>query len=399
MTKNIGDQIKDAIQDAITTQDFSSMRNIVEQSIGAATASISAGLEQAQKKAASDKAEHIKRQNEYFEQMNRQRQELMAVQNRFMSAGGMKASGYVMAIGGGSLAASFAIMSLLAFIGAGLLSSGFTVGAAILLVLCAASVTLCVFGAKRAGFASRFQLYRRILGSRSYCSIKELAAQTGESSATGVGDLRKMIGKGLFREGHLDDQTTTLMVTDATYQQYRQALQAKEERDRQERLIRSVERADGTKPLSSEAQAMLERGQAYLAKIRASNNEIPDAVVSEKLEQTEMILQNIFKRAQEHPEVIPDLEQLMNYYLPLTIKLLDAYEELDAQPIQGENIQTSKKEIEETIDTLNIAFEKLLDSIFQDTTWDVSTDITVLHTVLAQEGLVDDPFDRPQEEH
>ena len=53
-----------------------------------------------------------------------------------------------------------------------------------------------------------------------------------------------------------------------------------------------------------------------------------------------------------------------------------------------------EKEIEETIDTLNIAFEKLLDSIFRDTAWDVSTDISVLHTVLAQEGLTEDDFEK-----
>lgn len=403
MSKNIGDQIKDAIQDAIATQDFSSMKNIVERSINAATASISAGLEQAQQKAAEnkavDQAEYIKRQNEYFEQMNRQRQEVLAIQNRYTPSSGMKASGYALAIGGGVLAASFGIMSLLGFIGAGLLSATFNIGASVLLGLCAGSIALCIWGAKRAGFAGRFQRYRRVLGSRTFCTVKELASQTGEPDATVVKDLRKMIEKGMFREGHLDDRATTLIVTNETYQQYRQTLAAKEERERQDRLIKSVEGPDETKPLSREAQAMLERGQAYLTKIRASNDEIPDPVVSEKLEQTELILQNIFERAQEHPEVIPDLEQLMNYYLPVTIKLLDAYEDLDSQAIQGESIQTSKKEIEETLDTLNIAFEKLLDSIFRDTAWDVSTDITVLHTVLAQEGLVDNPFDRPQEEH
>ena len=49
-------------------------------------------------------------------------------------------------------------------------------------------------------------------------------------------------------------------------------------------------------------------------------------------------------------------------------------------------------EIEKTIDTLNTAFEKLLDSIFEDTAMDVSSDISVLHTVLAQEGLTEDEF-------
>ena len=299
-----------------------------------------------------------------------------------------------MAIGGGILAASFGIMTLLALIGAATFAPGFNAGAIGLAVLCATSIVLCVCGVKRTGFANRFRAYRHILGSRTHCTIKELMAQTGESDAQVVKDLRKMIGKGMFREGHLDDQTTTLMVTDGTYQQYQQSVQARTERERQEQLIRTVGPDENATPLTSEAIAMLQRGQAYLTKIRTSNEEIPDPIVSQKLEQTELILQNIFERAQEHPEVIPDLEQLMNYYLPVTVKLLDAYEELDKQSIQSENIQASKQEIAETLDTLNAAFEKLLDSIFKDTTWDVSTDITVLHTVLAQEGLVDDPFDR-----
>ena len=36
---------------------------------------------------------------------------------------------------------------------------------------------------------------------------------------------------------------------------------------------------------------------------------------------------------------------------------------------------------------INIAFENLLDSFFKETAWDVSTDISVLKTMLAQEGL------------
>ena len=52
----------------------------------------------------------------------------------------------------------------------------------------------------------------------------------------------------------------------------------------------------------------------------------------------------------------------------------------------------SKKEIEDTLDTLNIAFEKLLDDLFQETAWDVSSDISVLKTMLAQEGLTKTEF-------
>ena len=80
----------------------------------------------------------------------------------------------------------------------------------------------------------------------------------------------------------------------------------------------------------------------------------------------------------------------MEYYLPTTVKLLEAYQEMEAQPVAGENIRSSKKEIEATLETLNAAFEKLLDGMFQETAWDVSSDISVLQTLLAQEGLTDD---------
>ena len=79
----------------------------------------------------------------------------------------------------------------------------------------------------------------------------------------------------------------------------------------------------------------------------------------------------------------------MSYYLPTTLKLLQAYQEFDAQPIQGENIRSAKAEISDTLDTITIAFENLLDSLL-NTIMDISTDISALETMLAQEGLTKD---------
>ncbi len=105
-------------------------------------------------------------------------------------------------------------------------------------------------------------------------------------------------------------------------------------------------------------------------------------------------MDRIFERVEQNPESAGDIRRLMDYYLPTTVKLLDAYQELDAQPVQGENILSSKKEIEGTLDTLNMAFEKLLDDLFQETAWDVSSDISVLRTILAQEGLTTEDWER-----
>ena len=138
----------------------------------------------------------------------------------------------------------------------------------------------------------------------------------------------------------------------------------------------------------------LEAGEAYIRRIRKCNDDIPGEEVSAKITRTEQLVQQIFERVEEHPETVSDIRKLMEYYLPTTVKLLDAYAELDAQPVQGEHIASSKREIEAALDTLNIAFEKLLDGLFRDTAWDVSADISVLQTMLAQEGLTNNDFRR-----
>ena len=146
-------------------------------------------------------------------------------------------------------------------------------------------------------------------------------------------------------------------------------------------------------------QEVLDRGNAFIAQIRSCNDAIPGEEISGKISRMELIVQRIFQRAEQHPEIVPDLKRLMDYYLPMTVKLLTAYAEMDAQPVQGETIQASKREIEDTLDTLNLAFEKLLDSVFKETAMDVSSDISVLNTLLAREGLAEDELTKLQKQN
>ena len=114
--------------------------------------------------------------------------------------------------------------------------------------------------------------------------------------------------------------------------------------------------------------------------------------MSKKLDRLELLITRIFHEARKDPDMVSDLKKMMSYYLPTTKKLLDAYCELDSQPVKGQNIESTKKEIEDTLDTLNTAFGNLLDSLFQETAWDISSDISVLETMLAQEGLTGHRF-------
>ena len=117
------------------------------------------------------------------------------------------------------------------------------------------------------------------------------------------------------------------------------------------------------------------------------NDNIPGEEISAKLFRLENLLKEIFEGLREHPEQLPQMRKFMNYYLPTTLKLVSAYEEFDDLSAQGEEIAEAKAEIEKTLDSINSAFEELLNRMFRDTAFDVTADAQVLQTMLAKEGL------------
>ncbi len=248
--------------------------------------------------------------------------------------------------------------------------------------------TLLSSGIRSLGRVSRYKVYLKALGKNTHIALEKLSRSVGKPVKFVRKELQGMINQGLFLEGHLDHEEQNLITSDETYAHYEQSRLQMEAR-------KQAEAAAPKQPSSApdpKVQEVLDRGNAYLREIRRCNDEIPGEEISAKISRMEAIVQRIFERAKAHPEIIPDLKKLMDYYLPMTIKLLNAYADMDRQPIQGNTIRASKQEIDTTLDTLNLAFEKLLDSVFQDTAMDVSSDISVLHTLLAQEGLTGDDF-------
>ena len=94
----------------------------------------------------------------------------------------------------------------------------------------------------------------------------------------------------------------------------------------------------------------------------------------------------------KQPKQLDELDQFMEYYLPTTVKLVTSYQEFAAVEFPGDNIKRAKKEIRQTLDTINGAFEKLLDDFYQDKTFDVLSDASVLQSMLAREGLTASEF-------
>lgn len=425
-TKNIGEQIHDAVQDAVGSQDYSKLQQTIEQSIEIAAQNIGRGIAQAQESYRKAQVEAASKQraagssapeppqgafetqgrtSEYHQESKRRaseratqrelrkREQALLAQREnalYTRTGGRLGGSIAMIVFGAIFTLTFTPIAIAALAFESFLTAG------ILGVFALAGIGGLIAGIVRTVFCSRASKYRKIIGVRDYCYLRDISAVTGEPQHKVLAQLKKMLRKGMFQQAALDDDQTMIIMTSECYEQYRQAQRLEQSRKRQERIAGSVEEPQEDVTLNAEQKALLARGEAYIAKIRLSNEAIPGEEISKKIDQIEHVVRLIFQRAAEQPQVIADLGQLMDYYLPTTVKLLDAYRELDQQPLQGDTIVQSKREIEGALDSLSVAFEKLLDSIFRDMAWDVSSDISVLHTVLAQEGLVSSPFDASQ---
>ena len=273
----------------------------------------------------------------------------------FLKGTSVKIGGIFLAVTGYVFGAASLIFLLLLCISA--LAAGWElllrIGAGAFALFTVVFLVMAVSGTRMAGSVSRFRKYVGLIGNREYCDIKELSQKTGRPVKNVVKDLKKMIGKGWFCQGHLDEQESCLMVSDGAYRQYMELME-RTRREKAEREAAAQKREQEYSRLSPEVQKIIEAGDEYVRKIREANDAIPGEEISAKISRMETLVDRIFDRVEQKPDTVDDIRKLMEYYLPTTIKLLEAYEELDAQPVQGENIISSKQEIEKTLDTLNM---------------------------------------------
>lgn len=123
----------------------------------------------------------------------------------------------------------------------------------------------------------------------------------------------------------------------------------------------------------------------YLWDISNAKAQIHKKSVVEKIDRMEMLLNQM--TLIKHPENFPQLNRLTEYYLPSIVNMLHVYAEMETQEVEGENIKKTRKKIEECLDSFNDALERMHDGMYQDIAMDIASDIKVLKTMLAKDGL------------
>lgn len=302
-------------------------------------------------------------------------------------AGSAVAYTVVGGIGVGITAVSTIVGGLTGLIaGTATLGSGFVFSAAFLGVFS----LLLGKGMRMQKLSALANRYVEIIGKRQYIDIATLALSLNKSERRAVREIKKLLSQGYFPQGHLDRNCTTFILTDEVFNHYLELETSGPTPGIIDTTARSGDEQEFptlTPEESAELSRMIREGNDYILKIKELNNAIPGVEISAKLDRLEGLLKEIFVRVREHPEQMSRIHELMDYYLPTSVKLVDAYREYDKVSEPGKEILSAKKDIENTLDTINSALGKLLNRLFKDSVLDVTTDAQVLKTILAQKGL------------
>ena len=124
-----------------------------------------------------------------------------------------------------------------------------------------------------------------------------------------------------------------------------------------------------------------------VSEMKRLDESIEDPGISADIVRLEQISEGILAAVKQDPKKLPQIRRFMDYYLPTTLKLLNSYDRMSGAGVSGENISSALTKVEAIMRTIVAAFEKQLDSLYGADALDISTDITVLETMLAREGL------------
>ena len=263
-----------------------------------------------------------------------------------------------------------------------------------LLTFFVSNVILTLRGRYLRNRVKRFKQYVNSLDGQNYCSIEELATSIEKKNKYVVKDLRKMSNLGMFKEAHIDDKQTYFMLSNEVYDNYLKSQESLKQRNEEELRRQEKSNEERNDPEKRELRYTIDMGRNYIDQIKSVNDAIPEEEISNKLYRLENIVTQILDYIENNPKKLSEVNKFTNHYLPITLKLVNSYKELNDQLVQGDNIKNAKNEIEKSIDIINSAFEKLLDDLFEEIALDISTDISVLETLFTQEGLTKKDFEK-----
>jgi 5-bromo-4-chloroindolyl phosphate hydrolysis protein len=137
------------------------------------------------------------------------------------------------------------------------------------------------------------------------------------------------------------------------------------------------------------AQAIAE-AEAAVDRLRVMSRRVGDPGVRMKALKACATAGKIVDELRRDPKNILGARQFLSYYLDATGRIVTRYVEITARKSSGPSVQAALDRVEPTLETIDQAFERQLESLLNDDVLDLDAEMSLLQKTAKMDGLIDE---------
>ena len=143
---------------------------------------------------------------------------------------------------------------------------------------------------------------------------------------------------------------------------------------------------------NADTAEVVRAGYDAMRRIRQANDIIEDAELSAQIDSIENSCRQILSILEQRPQLLSQLRTFLRYYLPTTLKLLEARAKLE-DSARTPKAREVRARISEAVGAIDKAFLKQVEALDAYRFIDLESEMDVLKDMLKADGLIDEDKD------
>ena len=115
-------------------------------------------------------------------------------------------------------------------------------------------------------------------------------------------------------------------------------------------------------------------------------SQVENADLKKNIREINESINKIISTVEKKPEKYNKMNNFFNYYLPVTLSILDRYDEIENQRLVTEDGRKFMKQAENMIEKINNAFKNQLSNLYQSDMVDTDAEMKVFESMLKADG-------------
>ena len=155
-------------------------------------------------------------------------------------------------------------------------------------------------------------------------------------------------------------------------------------------LFNDKQKVDISSNITMEDKQTLKTAKELAIKMNRIINELEEPKIVQNARKICDTSNKIIETVEKKPNKLKNIRNFLNYYLPVTIKILERYDEIENQKLDTESAKRFMDSVEEMIDKIKKAFEEQLSNIYQTEMVDTDAELKVFESMLKSDGFLDE---------